>query len=121
MQTSLERFRIEGPSLALAPQATLSLSLLLHELTTNAVKYGALSVEGGSVGLSWRIEDGAEKAVVLTWQEQGGPPATAPTRRGFGARLIQTGLVGTRDTRLDYSLTGLDAEFRAPMSQVVAS
>ncbi|AWN51073.1 GAF domain-containing protein [Methylobacterium sp. 17Sr1-1] len=121
LQTSLDRFRIEGPSLALSPQATLSLSLLLHELTTNAVKYGALSVEGGIVHVAWRIEEGVDRSVVLTWKERGGPPATAPTRRGFGARLIQVGLVGTRDTRLSYSATGLDAEFRAPISQVVAS
>ncbi len=61
LQTALDRFRIEGPSLSLAPQATLSLSLLLHELTTNAVKYGALSVEGGSVHVAWRIEVGEKK------------------------------------------------------------
>ncbi|UIY43377.1 GAF domain-containing protein [Methylobacterium radiotolerans] len=121
LQTSLDRFRIEGPPLGLAPQATLSLSLLLHELTTNAIKYGSLSAEAGHVSVSWRIEQGAERTVVLSWRERGGPPATAPTRRGFGARLIQTGLVGTRDTRLDYHLDGLDAEFRAPISQVVAS
>lgn len=121
LQTSLDRFRIEGPSLALAPQATLSLSLLLHELTTNAIKYGALSAEGGTVQVAWWIEEGAEGTVVLEWRERGGPPATAPTTRGFGARLIQTGLVGTRDTRLDYSPMGLDAAFRAPISQVVAS
>ncbi|WP_342152822.1 GAF domain-containing protein [Methylorubrum sp. SB2] len=120
LQTSLDRFRIKGPSLALAPQATLSLSLLLHELTTNAIKYGALSVEGGMVHVAWRVEEGAESTVVLEWRERGGPPAVAPARRGFGARLILTGLVGTRDTRLDYSDTGLDAEFRAPISQVVA-
>lgn len=117
----LDRFTIKGPNLALAPQATLSLSLLLHELTTNAIKYGALSVEGGRVDVAWRIEEGAEAVVVLSWREHGGPPATAPARRGFGARLIQTGLVGTRDTHLDYSSTGLVAEFRAPTSHVVSS
>lgn len=121
LQTSLDRFQIEGPSLALAPQATLSLSLLLHELTTNAIKYGALSVEGGTVQIAWSIDEASEKTVVLAWQERGGPPAVAPEKRGFGTRLIQTGLVGTRDTHLDYSVQGLVAKFRAPMSQVVAS
>jgi PAS domain S-box-containing protein len=121
LQSSLDRFRIEGPGLALAPQATLSLSLLLHELTTNAVKYGALSVEGGAVDVAWRVEEGSERTVVLAWRERGGPPANDPGKRGFGTRLIQSGLVGTRDTRLDYSAIGLDAEFRAPISQVVAS
>ncbi|WP_288584943.1 PAS domain-containing protein [uncultured Methylobacterium sp.] len=121
LQAPLERFQIEGPSLALAPQATLSLSLLLHELTTNAVKYGALSAEAGKVSVAWRVEDDDERTVVLTWQEGGGPPAQAPTRRGFGSRLIQLGLVGTRDTQLSYAMAGFNAEFRAPSSQVVAS
>ncbi|GJD36110.1 GAF domain-containing protein [Methylobacterium aerolatum] len=121
LQTSLDRFRIEGPGLALAPQATLSLSLLLHELTTNAIKYGALSREAGFVRVAWWVEEGPERSIVLAWEERGGPAAVAPTRRGFGARLIETGLIGTRDTRLDYSERGLDAEFRAPISQVVAS
>ena len=123
LQVSLDRFRIDGPNLGLSPQATLSLSLLLHELTTNAVKYGALSTDEGVVRLGWRIEADAEaeQAIVLSWQERGGPAAVAPTRKGFGARLIQSGLVGTRDTRLSYEAAGLDAEFRAPISQVVAS
>ncbi|SEO68306.1 PAS domain S-box-containing protein [Methylobacterium sp. ap11] len=121
VQAPLERFRINGPNLSLAPQATLSLSMLLHELTTNAVKYGALSTEAGMVSVTWRVEDDDDRTAVLTWQERGGPPAQAPTRRGFGTRLIQLGLVGTRDTRLSYSTLGFDAEFRAPSSEVVAS
>ncbi|MGX7709389.1 PAS domain-containing protein [Methylobacterium sp. Gmos1] len=121
LQSPLERFRIVGPNLALSPQATLSLSLLLHELTTNAVKYGALSNEVGAVSVAWWVEDDDERTVVLTWQERGGPPAQAPTRHGFGARLIQIGLVGTREAQLSYTALGFDAEFRAPSSQVVAS
>ncbi|MET7245612.1 PAS domain-containing protein [Methylobacterium sp. EM32] len=121
LQAPLERFRIQGQNIALAPQATLSLSLLLHELTTNAVKYGALSNQEGEVGVTWQVEDDDERTVVLSWQERGGPPAQAPLRRGFGARLIQLGLVGTRDTQLSYSSLGFDAKFGAPMSQVTAS
>ena len=121
VQAPLERFRIDGPNLSLAPQATLSLSMLLHELTTNAVKYGALSTEAGTISVAWRVEDDDDRTAVLTWRERGGPPAQAPTRRGFGTRLIQLGLVGTRDTRLSYSSLGFDAEFRAPSSEVVAS
>ncbi len=121
LQAPLERLQIDGPNLALAPQATLSLSMLLHELTTNAVKYGALSSEAGMVSVAWRVEDDGDRTVVLTWQERGGPPAQAPTRRGFGTRLIQLGLVGTRDSRLSYTRLGFEAEFRAPSSEVVAS
>ncbi|WP_177202263.1 PAS domain-containing protein [Methylobacterium sp. ap11] len=121
LQAPLERFQTDGPDLALAPPATLSLSMLLHELTTNAMKYGALSTEAGTVSVAWRIEDDDERSAVLTWKERGGPPAQAPARRGSGTRLIQIGLVGTRDTQLSYTSLGLDVEFRAPSSQVIAS
>ncbi len=90
-------------------------------MTTNAVKYGALSNEAGAVSVAWWVEDDEERTVVLTWQERGGPPAQVPTRHGFGARLIQIGLVGTREAQLSYTTLGFDAEFRAPSSQVVAS
>ncbi|RYE95058.1 MAG: sensor histidine kinase [Oxalobacteraceae bacterium] len=64
---------------------------MLHELATNAVKYGALSVPDGRVMIDWRRQDcaGAER-LVFTWAEQGGPPVTIPTRKGFGTRLIDS-------------------------------
>src|SRR5581483_11971930 len=64
-----------------------SCALLLHELCTNATKYGALSHPDGSVLLTWRIE---EKRVVLDWREQDGPKVTPPSRSGFGSRLVET-------------------------------
>jgi two-component sensor histidine kinase len=116
-----ERVAVEGADLQLNPQAAMSLSLLLHELATNAAKYGALSVEPGRVAVSWRVEAREEAVLHLDWRERGGPPARAPTRRGFGSRLIQNGLVGTRDATLDYADQGLAAEFRAPLAQVRAT
>lgn len=111
-----------GPELTLGPKATLSLSLLLHELATNAIKYGALSLEGGRVAVEWRIDAGAAEPIfALTWCERGGPPARAPTRRGFGSRLIGMGLVGTGGTRLDYGEAGLEAGFIAPLRAIVES
>ena len=110
-----------GPDVTFGPKATLSLSLLLHELATNAIKYGALSVEPGRVSLAWRIDEGAEPMFSLTWQERGGPQAQAPTRKGFGSRLIGMGLVGAGNTRLDYGLQGLVAEFSAPMRSIAES
>ena len=112
------RFRLGGPDVVLGPRAALALTLVLHELATNAVKYGSLSSPAGTVSLSWRIDeiDGAPQ-FRLRWQESGGPPVTPPSRRGFGSRLIErtfpspsgraesaylpTGLVFTLDTPLD--------------------
>ncbi|WP_165937748.1 PAS domain-containing protein [Methylobacterium segetis] len=86
-----------GPSLRLSPNAALSLALALHELATNAIKYGALSVEAGRVEISWAIDPPIDAATVerglrLSWTERDGPPVTAPLRRGFGSRLLQRGL-----------------------------
>ncbi|MBU4436227.1 MAG: PAS domain-containing protein [Alphaproteobacteria bacterium] len=87
------RFSLIGPSVRLSPRAALSLSMALHELATNAVKYGALSVPEGRVTIAWDMapSDGAER-LDLTWTETGGPPVTPPSRRGFGSRLIERGL-----------------------------
>ncbi|RVU18450.1 PAS domain-containing protein [Methylobacterium oryzihabitans] len=109
---------VEGEDVPLGPQAALSLSLLLHELATNASKYGAWSVSGGTVTVTWHTEPGPEATFVLDWRERGGPPAMEPTRRGFGSRLIRTGLLGTRQTVLNYLGSGFEAEFRAPDAQV---
>lgn len=84
------RFRIGGPEVVLGPRAALALTLVLHELATNAVKYGSLSIPTGIVTLSWRVDeiDGSSQ-FRLRWQESGGPPVTPPSRRGFGSRLIE--------------------------------
>jgi two-component sensor histidine kinase len=112
-----QRFDISGPAFTIGPRATLSLSLLLHELTTNAVKYGALSVASGTAGINWLV-DRATDEIVLSWRERGGPPAAAPARRGFGSRLIELGLVGTGGCELRFLLTGFEAAFRASLPEV---
>ncbi len=115
------RLDLNGPNLLLGPKAVLSLSMLLHELATNAIKHGSLSVETGHVTLAWDIDRTTpEPTVVLRWLEAGGPPATEPDRdrQGMGSRLIRTGLAGTGDVHLRYLPTGLSAEFRAPLSLV---
>jgi two-component sensor histidine kinase len=68
--------------------------MALHELCTNAVKYGALSNEVGTVVVSWTIAtaEGGERRLLLSWTEQGGPPVAPPQRRGFGSRMIERGL-----------------------------
>jgi PAS domain S-box-containing protein len=87
------RIRIEGPDAWLAPGAALTLALVFHELATNATKYGALSADAGRVDLSWAIQSPRNR-LRLTWVETGGPPVAAPTRRGFGSRLIERALRG---------------------------
>ena len=84
-----ERFEIDGEPVFLSPRAALALSLALHELSTNAVKYGALSGEEGKVSIKWTLTD---ETLRLDWKEMEGPPVVKPERRGFGSRLIERGL-----------------------------
>ena len=97
---------LTGPALPLSAGAASSLALVLHEMATNAAKYGALSVPDGRLELKWRIEErpGEEPRLHVDWIESGGPPVTAPPgRKGFGSTLIdmtvQGQLAGTLDTR----------------------
>ncbi len=113
------RFDLTGETIAIGSRATLSLSLLLHELATNATKYGSLSVPGGRVVLHWRVSrDGAQPIVTLEWSEHGGPPAHEPTGRGFGSRLLRIGLVGSGGVALRYRNEGLSASMTAPLHQM---
>lgn len=84
------RIVIDGPDILLNPRAAQGLALALHELATNAVKHGALSVSGGMVGVYWRITGtSTSRCLELDWIEQGGPPVVEPSRRGFGSILIE--------------------------------
>lgn len=114
-----DRVVTTGPDIRLGPKGALSFSMLLHELATNAVKYGALSTDTGTVAMDWKVShtDG-DAELDLVWRETGGPEASAPARSGFGSRLIQTGLVGAGKAELNYAPSGLVAEFRAPMKLV---
>lgn len=97
IQGEPERFAISGPDTHVGPKAALSLTLILHELGTNAVKYGALSNQVGRVTVTWRIDDmEGERQLRLRWQESGGPPVEPPKRRGFGSRLIERTFPSTR-------------------------
>lgn len=83
------RFSVGGPSVALSPTATVALSMMLHELCTNAVKHGALSNDTGRVSISWTADERRDEVDLrLQWLEYGGPLVTAPTRTGFGSRLL---------------------------------
>jgi two-component sensor histidine kinase len=112
-----DRFEVSGSPLELGPNATLSLAMILHELSTNAIKYGALSLESGRVVLQWQVERGGEQPeLVIRWTERGGPPAIAPVGKGgFGTKLVRMGLDGTGQVKLDFAPTGLSVELRAPL------
>lgn len=88
-----DRFELSGPAVRLSPKTALSLSMALHELATNAMKYGALSTPEGRIRLAWDLapEPGAAR-LDLTWTERDGPPVAPPAERGFGSRLIERGL-----------------------------
>lgn len=111
------RFEVAGPQLELGPNATLSLAMILHELSTNAIKYGALSSETGRVALRWEVDRNSDQPdLVIRWTEQGGPPAIAPAGKGgFGTKLVRMGLDGTGQVKLDFAPTGLSVELRAPL------
>ena len=86
------RLRISGPKVPLTPPRAVMMSMILHEIATNAAKYGALSNEAGTVSIDWRLVlEPAGERLRLTWIESGGPRVHAPTRKGFGSRLIERG------------------------------
>lgn len=114
-----DRFLLSGPEVIIGPRATLSLSLMLHELATNAAKYGALTAPDGKVAVSWTVTgDGDKDMLRLSWKERGGPPAKEPTRKGFGSRLIRMGLTGSGGVTLSYGPEGLTVAATAPLYQV---
>lgn len=109
------RLTAEGPSVDLAPKTAVALALAMHELATNAVKYGALSTGAGRVEVRWAIEAGVLK---LSWREIGGPPVVAHgIQRGFGARLLEQGLAGELDgsVTLEFRPEGLLCRMEAPL------
>ncbi|MFN4099977.1 MAG: HWE histidine kinase domain-containing protein [Pararhodobacter sp.] len=115
------RFRIEGPDLRLNAGAALALSLALHELSTNASKYGALSVDTGLLSITWTLKQ-REDALFLQmiWEETGGPPVTPPTHRGFGSTLIEEAVAAETGgtARLDYRPAGIVFTLEAPLAFV---
>lgn len=108
------KFVVDGPEVEVSPRYALTLSLALHELATNAAKYGALGAPLGKVEIAWRLADGQ---LALDWRESGGPPVLPPLRRGFGSRLLERGLaseLGGR-TRLTFAPAGVACEIVAPL------
>ena len=115
-------FRICGPTVGLRPEATLFFTLVLHELGTNAAKYGALSTPEGQVKIEWSVVAGPDgDELDLQWTERHGPIVAAPTRRGFGMQLIERMAAATFGGRasVGFQPEGVTCAIRAPLGRVV--
>ncbi len=122
-RTGEGRFTVSGPPLVVRSRQALALSLALHELATNALKYGALTAATGCVSISWECEDqDGESKFVFLWRESGGPTASNPARVGFGSRLISRVLEDDFRGFVDvsYESTGLVCRLTAPLENLAS-
>lgn len=117
--SDLSRFRIEGPKVELSSKTALAMALALHELATNATKYGALSHDSGRIDVTWSVIDGEFK---FEWRESGGPAVVQPTRRGFGTRMIERALAGyfNGDAVMDYQPEGVVFRLQGPIDALTS-
>jgi two-component sensor histidine kinase len=119
-RTGGDQIGLEGPDLSLSPREVLALGMTIHELTTNAAKYGALSVPEGRVRVTWSLAASVagRSRLHLTWQESGGPPVREPTRTGFGTRLITGGVQRELDGTVDiaFAAGGLRCQLDVPLA-----
>ena len=118
------RFQVSGPPAVLGPRAATAMALALHELATNAAKYGALSTPEGQVSLAWSFQgEGLSRQLHMTWRESGGPAVQAPVKMGFGSRLIEKGLKAELRAKVcvDYAPGGLTMTLDAPMPDAPSS
>lgn len=109
------QIEMSGPAVEIGSRTTMSLSLVLHELATNALKYGALSDMGGKIYLQWST---SEDMFHFSWKESGGPIVVEPTRIGFGSRLIARGIGNHCEVSKSYSPGGFKLEMSAPLSDL---
>lgn len=116
-----QRFTLSGSAVELHAKAALSLAMAVHELCTNAAKYGALSNQTGRVAIGWAVTSGDQ--VIITWRESGGPPVTAPTSRGFGSRMIERALAADlgASVTFDFAADGLVCTITAAGERALAS
>ena len=119
--SDMSRVTIEGPRIHLPPNAAIVFAMAMHELCTNALKYGSLSQPGGSVELSYGLEDQPGKRLLLRvcWNERGGPRVAPPERSGFGTRMLQEAISFELDGRasLEFKPTGVECVIEFPMNE----
>ena len=110
---------MRGPEVRLSPRMALALSMALQELATNAVKYGALSNATGTVDIVWDVKAAQPSDVLLLrWEERDGPAVQAPTRRGFGSRLIERSLARELNgaAHIEFQPSGVVCTLEAPLA-----
>ena len=114
------RISIEGPDLPIGSKQALALTMALHELATNAAKYGSLSGSKGKVSISWSVDQ--DNTFQFSWREERGPEVEPPCSRGFGSKMIEKALVGYfRGTaKLSYDRAGFQFVMTAPMAGLTA-
>jgi two-component sensor histidine kinase len=118
-----QRFTVKGPQVQVTANAALALSMALHELCTNAAKYGALATDTGTVAVRWHLSGSADKRRFhFSWRERGGPPVTKPDRRGFGSRLIEAALASELSAcaELRFPEEGVEFVLDADAAEVIA-
>jgi len=123
LDAPVNQVSIEGPSIALKPEAAQNLGLALHELAVNAAKFGALSVPNGRVSITWSQRDhGDDNSVELDWHEQLGPKVKVRRRKGFGSMVIERNLARALDAEvnLKFDPSGLRCHIVIPASQILA-
>ena len=118
-----ERIRAVGPSVVLTREAGTTLALCLHELATNAIKYGALACPQGRVDLEWSVTDREPLELTISWRESGGPKVTVPSRLGYGTRYLRSALKGMlgRSPTISFDRDGLQCEVRGFLSRVTGN
>jgi len=115
-----KHIHVDGPSVALSPRAALTFAMVLHELATNAVKYGSLSTPRGGVKVAWSVANGVTPPTLhFRWQESGGPPIVAPEKRGFGTRLVEQGVRRELEGKAEIAFepAGLQCRIEIPLTQ----
>jgi two-component system, chemotaxis family, CheB/CheR fusion protein len=115
-----EQLRVSGRAVRLQPKAAETFALAIHELATNAIKYGALSQPSGRIEVSWRVDEAVDPPrLIFDWREQGGPPVMPPPRKGFGAELLERTLAFefNGQTTMIFNAGGLHCIIAIPLSQ----
>ena len=118
MATSDRHVEVEGPEISLAPNDALSLGLALHELATNAAKYGALSTPEGHIHIAWRLL--SPEIAELQWRESGGPPVKTPRKRGFGRDLLEKIVAHELQSKVDlrFDAEGVACTLQVPVRRL---
>jgi two-component sensor histidine kinase len=115
--TGVERIRLTGPDVELPSEVAVPLGMALHELTTNAARFGALSVRGGRLDVTWRVTSEYNDVLHLEWSERGGPTVEVPEQEGFGLRVIDRILAAQTNAKISMNFhpTGLQAVIDLPL------